>query len=85
MRLSENQVIKFVAQYYYNLLRNIKLLKVDSLAVKRSQDQVDRAQSMFEIGSVAQVDVYRARVNLGQDQNRLFKSEKYPAAIGAVA
>lgn len=68
LKLSENQVIKYVAQYYYNLLRNIKLLKVDSLAVKRSQDQVDRAQSMFEIGSVAQVDVYRARVNLGQDQ-----------------
>jgi outer membrane protein len=68
LKLSENQVMKFVSQYYYNLLKDIKLLEVDSLAVKRSQDQVDRTQSMFEIGSVAQVDVYRARVNLGQDQ-----------------
>jgi len=68
LKLSENQVMKFVSQYYYNLLKDIKLLEVDSLAVKRSQDQVDRTQSMFEIGSVAQVDVYRAIVNLGQDQ-----------------
>jgi TolC family type I secretion outer membrane protein len=68
LKLSENQIMKFVSQYYYNLLKDIKLLEVDSLAVKRSQDQVDRTQSMFEIGSVAQVDVYRALVNLGQDQ-----------------
>jgi outer membrane protein len=66
--LSENQIMKFVSQYFYNLLKDNKLLEVDSLAVKRSQDQVDRTQSMFEIGSVAQVDVFRARVNLGQDQ-----------------
>jgi len=68
--LSENQVMKLVSQYYYSLLKNMKLLDVYDLAVQRSQDQVDRTQSMFEIGSVAQVDVYRARVNLGQDQIR---------------
>jgi outer membrane protein len=81
---SENQVIKTVSQYYYNLLKNIKLLDVYSLAVKRSQDQVDRTQSMYEIGSVAQVDVYRAKVNLGQDKiryldqkNTVVQSEQY--------
>jgi len=68
--LSENQVMKLVSQYYYDLLKNMKLLNVYDLAVRRSQDQVNRTQSMFEIGSVAQVDVYRARVNLGQDQIR---------------
>ena len=68
--LSENQVMKLVSQYYYDLLKNMKLLAVYNLAVQRSQDQVNRTQSMFEIGSVAQVDVYRARVNLGQDQIR---------------
>lgn len=66
--LTENQVIKSVAQYYYDLLKQTKLMEVYSVAVKRSQDQLDRTQSMFEIGSVAKVDVYRARVNLGQDQ-----------------
>ncbi len=70
LHTSENLVIKLVSQYYYDLLKNMKLLEVYSLAVQRSQDQVDRTQSMFEIGSVAQVDVYRARVNLGQDKIR---------------
>jgi len=68
LQYTENQVIKTVAQYYYDLLKQKKLLEVYSAAVKRSQDQLDRTQSMYEIGSVAQVDVYRARVNLGQDQ-----------------
>ncbi len=67
---SENQVMKLVSQYYYDLLKNMKLLDVYDIAVQRSQDQVNRTQSMFEIGSVAKVDVFRARVNLGQDQIR---------------
>ncbi|GAB4339333.1 MAG: TolC family outer membrane protein [Calditrichia bacterium] len=65
---TQNNVIKLVAQYYFDLLKQKKLLEVYSLAVRRSQDQLNRAQQMYEIGSVAQVDVYRARVNLGQDR-----------------
>lgn len=75
LKQSENQVIKTVSQYYYDHLKNIKLLEVYELAVTRSQDQVDRTQSMFEIGSVAQVDVFRARVNLGQDQISLLNQK----------
>jgi len=73
--LTENQIMKLVSQYYYDLLKNMKLLNVYDLAVQRSQDQVNRTQSMFEIGSVAQVDVYRARVNLGQDQIRFLNQK----------
>ncbi len=72
LHYSENQVIKIVSQYFYDLLKNKKLLEVYSLAAARSQDQVDRTQSMYEIGSVALVDVYRAQVNLGQDQIRYY-------------
>ncbi|MEJ2050719.1 MAG: TolC family protein, partial [Calditrichota bacterium] len=36
---------------------------------------LDRTQSMFEIGSVAQVDVYRAQVNLGQDQIQYYQQK----------
>jgi outer membrane protein len=75
LKQSENQIIKTVSQYYYDLLKNIKLLEVYELAVNRSQDQVDRTQSMFEIGSVALVDVFRARVNLGQDQISLLNQK----------
>ena len=72
---TENQVIKIVSQYFYDLLKNKKLLEVYSLAVTRSQDQLNRTQSMFEIGSVAQVDVYRAQVNLGQDQIQYYQQK----------
>ncbi|MBN2366330.1 MAG: TolC family protein [Calditrichaeota bacterium] len=70
LEFSENQVIKQVSQYYYDMLKNVNLLEVYSQAVQRSQDQLDRSQSMYEIGSVAQVDVYRSQVNLGQDRIR---------------
>ena len=75
LKYSENQVIKIVSQYFYDLLKNKKLLEVYSLAVTRSQDQVNRTQSMYEIGSVAQVDVYRAQVNLGQDQIQYYQQK----------
>lgn len=72
LHYSENQVIKIVSQYYYDLLKNKKLLEVYALAVDRSKEQENRTQSMYEIGSVAQVDVYRAQVNLGQDQIQFY-------------
>ncbi|GAB4370500.1 MAG: TolC family protein [Calditrichia bacterium] len=68
LKTAENQVVKYVAQYFFDLLKQMKLLEVYSLAMQRSKDQLDRAQQMYEIGSVAQVDVFRARVNYGQDQ-----------------
>ncbi len=74
-RLTENQVIKLVAQYYFDLLKQLKLLEVYSLAVQRSKDQLNRAQQMYEIGSVAQVDVYRAKVNYGQDRISFLNQE----------
>ncbi len=64
----KNEVIRQVAQNYFNLLKQEKLLEVYSLAVKRSEDNLNKTQRMFELGSVAKVDVYRARVNLGNDR-----------------
>ena len=62
------QTVTAVAQNYINLLKQEKLLEVNQLAVQRSQDNLDRSEKMFEIGSVAKIDVFRARVNLGQDK-----------------
>jgi len=66
-----NQTIRTVAQNYLDLLKQEKLLDVNNLAVQRSQDNLDKTQKMFEIGSVAKVDVFRARVNLGNDRINL--------------
>lgn len=63
-----NTVILNVQERYFDLLRQQKLLEVYDLAVKRSQDQLDKTQKMFELGAVAKVDVFRSRVNLGNDK-----------------
>ena len=63
-----NAVITTVTQYFFDLLKQEKLLEVNQLAQQRSQDNLDKTSKMFEIGSVAKVDVFRARVNLGNDR-----------------
>jgi len=63
-----NTVIMNVQQAYFDLYRQQKLLEVYDLAVKRSQDQLDKTQKMFDLGAVAKVDVFRSKVNLGNDK-----------------
>ncbi|NOX38008.1 MAG: TolC family protein [Calditrichaeota bacterium] len=66
---SEKQkTVMTVMERYFTLLKEQKLLEVYQEAVRRSEEQLNRAQSMYELGSVAQVDVYRAKVNLGNDR-----------------
>lgn len=68
-----NEVIRQVSQFFFDLLKQEKLYEVYELAVQRSQDNLDKSQKMFEIGSVAKVDVFRAQVNLGNDRIRLIE------------
>jgi outer membrane protein len=63
-----NTIIMNVQQAYFDLLRQQKLMEVNDLAVKRSQDQLDKTQKMFDLGAVAKVDVFRSKVNLGNDK-----------------
>jgi outer membrane protein TolC len=63
-----NKTITTVAQRYLDLLKQEKILEVNELAVQRSQNNLEKTEKMYEIGSVAKVDVYRARVNLGNDR-----------------
>ncbi len=66
-----NSVIYNVQEKYFELLKAIKLGKVYEEAVKRSEEQLNRIQSMYEIGAVALADVYKAKVALGNDQINL--------------
>jgi len=63
-----DKVIMQVQQAYFDLLKQINLLEVDSLAVQRSKEQLDRAKKMYELGATAQLDVFRAKVNMGNDR-----------------
>lgn len=62
-----NSIVGLVQERYYVLLKEEKLLEVYKLATERSKSQLEKTDKMFELGSVAKVDVYRARVNLGTD------------------
>ncbi len=62
------QTIVTVQQAYFTLLQELKLLDVYKQAVNRSAEQLERSEKMYELGAVAQVDVFRARVNLGNDR-----------------
>ncbi len=61
-------VYSTVKQRYFELLKATNLEREYKLAVERSNEQLNRTQSMFEIGSVAKIDVYRSEVTLGTDE-----------------
>lgn len=65
---TRDNVILDVQTAYFDLVKQTKLLEVNQLAVQRSQGQLDRAEKMFELGASARLDVYRAKVNLGNDR-----------------
>ena len=65
------QTITTVVQRYYELLKSIRLQEVYKQAVESSNEQLKKTEIMHELGAVALVDVYRAKVTLGQDQSNL--------------
>jgi len=68
---TKEMVIATVTQWYYNLLMSIKLQEVYEKAVESAREQLKRTESMFEVGAVAQADVFRSKVLLGDQQNLL--------------
>ncbi len=72
---TKQNIILQVYQRYYQLLKDLRLLEVYQQAVRSSEEQLKRTQSMYEIGTVAQADVYRAQTTLGQDRINLIRQE----------
>lgn len=67
--------ILIVNQRYLGYLKELQLLKVYEEAAKTSEEQLKRTESMFEIGSVAQGDVFRARTTNGNDRINLITQQ----------
>jgi len=63
-----NNTVLGVEEAFFSLLKQQKLLEVNQSAVGRSEDNLNKTEKMFELGAVAKVDVYRSRVNLGNDK-----------------
>lgn len=65
-RAAENDISYEVRRQFYNLVKAQKLLEVRDEGVERSRGQLERAESLYELGAVAKSDVLRAKVNLAQ-------------------
>jgi len=63
----QNTILQ-VNQRYFGYLKEVQLLAVAEEAAKSSEEQLKRTESMYEIGSVAQGDVFRARTQNGLDR-----------------
>ncbi len=71
MMNTRNMVISNVKQAYFDLLKQYRLKVVYEEAVKVAQEQVNRVQTMMEIGLASLAEVYQAKVTLGSNQTTL--------------
>ena len=62
------QITYLVEQRFYELVRAQRQLAVFADAAKRSRDQADFTQRLFEGGRATQADVYAARANRDNDE-----------------
>jgi len=72
---TRQNTILLVKQRYFGHLRNQRLLEVNQEAVKSAEEQLKRTESMYEIGSVAQGDVFRARTQFGNERINLITQQ----------
>lgn len=68
-------VVLDVYTKYFALLKAVKLLEVHREALQSAEEQLRRTQSMFELGAVAQGDVYKARVTVGEAKINVISQE----------
>lgn len=64
-----------VRQGFYLVLRAEELLKVQTEDLRLAQDQERRITSMFELGSVARVDVLKAKVRVSDAEVALIRQQ----------
>lgn len=67
-RATEQDIIYEVKRQFYLLVKAEKLLQVSEESHERSRRQLERAESLFELGSVAKSDVLKAKVVVAQSE-----------------
>ena len=73
-RFIVRQTLFGVAQAYYNVLKLQSVAAVNKETVDLAQKQLDVAQTRFNVGAVARIDVMRARATLEDARNTLIQS-----------
>ena len=72
---TRQQIVLMVKEQYYNVLKQIALLHVSEQSHQSYEEQYKKSKSMYEIGSVAQSDVYKAQASLGTAKSNLIKQK----------
>lgn len=69
------QTLFGVAQAYYNVLKDQKLVEVNQQTVDLANEQLATSQAKFDAGAVARIDVLRAKSTLEGARNTLIQSQ----------
>ncbi|MBI1807682.1 MAG: TolC family protein [Ignavibacteria bacterium] len=72
---TDQTVIFQTHQFFLNVVRTYQLLKVNEDNLKRSQRQLERITESNKVGAVALADVYRQRVQVGNDELGLIQAQ----------
>jgi outer membrane protein TolC len=70
-----NQVESSVSQQYYQVLALQKLLDLAREVLGRSRDQLELATTRYQIGSVTELDVLQAEIDVGNEENNVSSAE----------
>ncbi len=70
-----NSIQEQITQLYIQILYQKEAVKVDSEIIKQSIIQLDRANEMLKVGSIAKVDVAQLEAQVTQDQYTLIRTK----------
>jgi outer membrane protein TolC len=75
VRASENDLQYAVRQNYYGVLANQRLLDLAQKILEQRQEQLRLAKARYEIGSVTELDVMQAEIDVGNQENVIVAAE----------
>ena len=77
---AKNDAVFLITQQYLQLSKATALQYALFDALMLSQEQLERTKSLYELGSVARTDLFKARVQLGNDKSNLLMQQNVVAA-----
>jgi outer membrane protein len=80
---TRQDVILSVQEAYYNYLLARRLVEVNAEAVRRNQQNLERARGFFEVGTRPKIDVTRAQVDLANAELGLVRARNAVAVTFA--
>ncbi|MCH7955064.1 MAG: TolC family protein [Candidatus Marinimicrobia bacterium] len=79
VKAAKNEAVYNTTQSYLELAKAKALQYALFDAVMLSQEQLERTESLYELGSVARTDFFKAKVQLGNDRSNLLNQQNVVA------